>query len=27
VSAQMNQQLQLQAMVDLIPVIKPAPGR
>jgi len=27
VSAQMDQQLQLQAMVDLIPVIKPAPGR
>ena len=27
VSAQMDQQLQLQAMVDLIPVIKQAPGR
>ena len=27
VSAQMDQQLQLQAMVDLIPVIKPVPGR
>ena len=27
VSAQSNQNLQLQAMVDLIPVIKPVPGR